>query len=98
MSKTRAERDGDILITTIKKLDDGYVIRIPMYFVERFKMMENEEVHVKEEFNKIVIQKSLPFTVANNNRKTIEELFANYNGDYEPTLIDWGTPVGREIW
>ena len=31
-------------------------------------------------------------------RKTIEELFANYDGTYEKETIDWGDPVGKEIW
>jgi len=30
-------------------------------------------------------------------RKTIEELFEGYEGDYEYEEIDWGEPVGAEI-
>ena len=87
------------MTTLIRKQDDSYFIRLPMYIVERFKIMENEEVYVNEEPGKIVIQKSRPLTVANdNNRKTIEELFADYDGEYEPFSIEWGRPVGREIW
>ena len=26
------------------------------------------------------------------------ELFANYNEDYEKQEIDWGEPVGKEVW
>ena len=90
---------GGILTTTIRKQDDNYFIRLPAYFVERFKIIENEEVYLLEEFNKIVIQKTRPLTVANdNNRKTIEELFADYDDDYEPFSIEWGRPKGREIW
>ena len=31
-------------------------------------------------------------------RKTIKELFANYDGKYEKQEIDWGEPQGKEIW
>jgi len=31
-------------------------------------------------------------------RKSIEERFKGYNGNYKPTEIDWGAPVGKEIW
>ena len=31
-------------------------------------------------------------------RKTIKELFANYDGNYEKQEIDWGEPQGKEIW
>lgn len=35
---------------------------------------------------------------AEKNYKTIEELFAGFDGEYEPVEIDWGKPVGKEIW
>ena len=31
-------------------------------------------------------------------KKNIRELFENYNGKYEPIEMDWGKPVGDEIW
>ncbi len=30
-------------------------------------------------------------------RKNIKQLFADYDGEYEPIDIDWGAPVGKEI-
>lgn len=30
-------------------------------------------------------------------RKSIVELFEKYDGDYKPSEIDWGEPVGNEI-
>lgn len=29
---------------------------------------------------------------------TIEELFADYHGEYRKTVVDWGEPQGKEIW
>jgi antitoxin component of MazEF toxin-antitoxin module len=29
---------------------------------------------------------------------TIEELFADFDGEYESVDIDWGKPVGDEVW
>ena len=31
-------------------------------------------------------------------RKNIKELFADYEGEHTPTEIDWGEPVGNEVW
>ena len=31
-------------------------------------------------------------------RKNIKELFADYHGEYTPIEIDWGEPVGEEVW
>jgi len=30
--------------------------------------------------------------------KSIEDLFEGFSGEYEPVEIDWGRPVGKEIW
>lgn len=29
---------------------------------------------------------------------TIETLFDDFYGEYEEVQIDWGNPIGREIW
>lgn len=31
-------------------------------------------------------------------RKTIKELLSEYQGEYQPSEIDWGNPLGEEIW
>ena len=31
-------------------------------------------------------------------RKNIVELFEGYDGEYKPTEIEWGIPIGEEIW
>lgn len=30
-------------------------------------------------------------------RESLEELFKDYHGNYQPTEYDWGDPVGEEI-
>jgi antitoxin MazE len=30
--------------------------------------------------------------------KSIQELFEGFDGEYEPVEIDWGKPVGDEVW
>ncbi|MGN1107178.1 MAG: hypothetical protein ACI4RH_11035 [Huintestinicola sp.] len=34
----------------------------------------------------------------NEKRKTLEELFENYSGEYIAEEIDWGEDVGKERW
>lgn len=31
-------------------------------------------------------------------RKNIVELFEGYDGEYKPTEMEWGIPIGEEIW
>ena len=35
---------------------------------------------------------------ADKKHKTIDELFEGYEGDYKPEEIDYGEPVGKEIF
>ena len=87
------------MTATIQRLDDSYIVRLPIKVVERIKMNENDIVQILEEYGKIIIQKPQPLTIANDTtRKSIDELFAGYEDEYEPIPIDWGTPVGDEVW
>lgn len=36
-------------------------------------------------------------TIKTKPRQNIIELFADYDGEYTPTTIDWGEPTGAEI-
>jgi antitoxin MazE len=62
-------------------------------------LKESDVVQVIGELGRIVIQKQGTATIANDpTRKSIDELFEGYDGDYEPIEIDWGKPEGNEIW
>jgi len=87
------------MTATIQRIDDSYIIRFPASIIENAKIIESEVVKVFEEYGRIIIQKSEMISLANDTtRTTISELFDGYEGEYEPVLIDWGTPVGKEIW
>jgi len=67
--------------------------------IKHFKVKESEVVEVFEEYGRIVIQKAETTTHATDPmRKTISELFEGYEDECEPVFIDWGVPVGKEIW
>lgn len=79
------------MITTIQKWGNSQGIRIPKSILETVDWKENEAINLFADDDRIVIEKA-------NKRKSIEELFENFNGEYEPTEFDWGKPVGNEIW
>lgn len=79
------------MITTIQKWGNSQGIRIPKSILDTVDWKENESICLFADDDRIVIQKA-------NKRKSIEELFENFNGEYEPTEFDWGKPVGNEIW
>lgn len=39
-----------------------------------------------------------PVTENEKSKITLSLFFENYEEDYRPKEIDWGKPVGREIW
>jgi len=87
------------MTATIQRVDGSYIVRFPDSIIDSVKIKESEVVHVFEENGRIIIQKSDMTTIANDTtRTTIDELFEGYEGEYDPVLIDWGVPVGKEIW
>lgn len=77
--------------TTIQKWGNSQGIRIPKIILDEVKWAENEDIVIKTEDERIVIEKA-------RKRKNIIELFENYEEEYNSTEIDWGKPKGVEIW
>ena len=78
------------MTTEVLRMNDSYLVRLPAIILDRVKVKENEEVQIFEESGRIVIQKTKPFTIANDTtRKTIDELFENFDGEYEPVEMGW---------
>lgn len=79
--------------TTIQKWGNSQGIRIPKAILDTLKWSENEKVMILVQDNKLIIEKS-----KEEQKKTIKELFQNFEGEYETIKIDWGNPEGEEIW
>jgi antitoxin MazE len=83
----------------IVKWGNSQGIRIPKVFLENINISENEPVDVILENEKIIIKKA-----DSKRHKTIKERLVEFYGtDFgqthiEPKEIDWGEPMGREIW
>lgn len=78
--------------TTIQKWGNSQGIRLPKIILDDLNIHEGEEVEIFTENNSIIIKP------ASKKRKSIQELFDDYNDDYVPEEIDWGKPVGGEVW
>ncbi|MCI8761087.1 MAG: AbrB/MazE/SpoVT family DNA-binding domain-containing protein [Clostridia bacterium] len=79
------------MTTTIQKWGNSQGIRIPKILLDTVEWGENEQIIILVDNGKLVIEKA-------NNRKNIKELFEDFEGKYEPIEMDWGEPVGEEIW
>lgn len=51
-----------------------------------------------EKFVDVLVQIDAEMYHQAEKRKNIKELFADYHEEYTPVEIDWGKPVGEEVW
>ncbi len=79
------------MITTIQKWGNSQGIRIPKFILEAVNWNDNENLVVKTDNDKLIIEKA-------EKRKNIMELFADFDGEYVPVEMNWGDPVGEEVW
>ncbi len=77
--------------TTIQKWGNSQGIRIPKFILDSVHWRENEKLVMSAENDKIIIERA-------GKRKNIKELFADFDGEYVPVEMDWGDPVGEEVW
>ena len=83
------------MLTTIQKWGNSQAVRLPKALLETVFLQENDTVEIVAERDLIIIKKA---TRARRAKKSLEERFENYTGDYQCTEYDWGTPVGKEVW
>ena len=94
------------MTATIVKWGNSRGIRLPKPFLETLDLNENDTVDIMTENDAIVIRKS-----TNRQRKTLKQRLEEFHcSDIEailkeadannefPIMIDWGKPVGEEIW
>ena len=79
------------MITNIQKWGNSQGIRIPKSILDDVNFSDNERVMMYVEDSKIIIKKA-------DERKNINQLFEDFDEEYKPVSIDWGKPVGDEIW
>ena len=79
------------MTTTIQKWGNSQGIRIPKFILETLNWTGSERLVVSAGDDKIIIERA-------ERRKNIKELFADYHEEYTPIEIDWGEPVGEEVW
>jgi antitoxin MazE len=78
--------------TTVKKWGNSAAARIPSSVLQAAKLNLNETVEIHEESGRIVIEARAKKAY------TLDELLAAMDQSNLPELVDWGSPVGKEIW
>jgi antitoxin MazE len=90
------------MTTAIVKWGNSQGIRLPKAFLQSTNLSENDKVDVLLENETIIIKK----TSVKKHLTTKERLVEFYGTDIKKILtktkrqkeVDWGNPVGKEIW
>ena len=83
-----------VIKSNVFKCGDVQAIKIPSSILKNLNWSEDEKLELEIQNGEIRIKKIIDLE----KRKTIEELFVNHKEEYECEVIDWGNPVGKEIW
>ena len=74
----------------IQKWGNSQAVRLPRAALNAANMSVNDAVSIDVQENLITLRK-LP------QRRTLDDLFAGYTGDYQPAEYDFGADVGLEV-
>ena len=83
------------MLTTIQRWGNSQAVRLPKLVLESLFMQENDAVEITTDNDAIIIKKAKRKRRA---KKSLEERFENYTGDYKCSEYNWGKPVGKEVW
>ena len=81
------------MVATLQKWGNSNGIRIPKALLDELQWKDGDSLEISTENGNLLVKSIRP-----RKRKTIEELFAHYDGNYKPQEVDWGQPVGEEVW
>ena len=86
---------SNVRIMRVNKWGNSLGIRFPSEFVDLIQLEDKSLVELRIDGSMLVISKH----ETEEPRKTIQELFDMYPADFiEDEEIDWGAPVGGEVW
>lgn len=83
----------------ISKWGNSNAIRLPSSLLKALGMTENDEFTCRiNKYNQLILEMKKK-EKSNFKPKSVAELFKDYSSDYKGEQeMDWGTPVGNEVW
>jgi antitoxin MazE len=80
------------MLTKVQKWGNSLALRIPKTFAEEMQIAADSAVELTVEDGKLVI------TPAAGKAISLEDLLDAVTADNLHSEIDWGVPVGKEVW
>jgi len=79
------------MTVTLHRWGNSIGLRLPKPLLEQVGLGEGSKVDLKVEAGRLVIEPV-------RRKLTMSELLEGITPDDRPELVDWGPPVGREVW
>jgi antitoxin MazE len=80
--------------TVVRKWGNSIAVRLPKASARKFGLREGSTVRIIEEEK----TRSLSIRALHEHEYTLKELLSRVTPKNLHKLIDWGPPVGKEIW
>lgn len=78
--------------TKLSKCGNSHLLQIPMSILNVLNWKDDDILNLKIKDNKLIIENS------SDDEINIEDLFEDFNDQYEKEDIDWGKMIGKEVW
>lgn len=78
--------------TKLSKCGNSHVLQIPMSILDVLNWKDDDILNLKIKGNKLIIENSY------DDEMNIEDLFEDFNWQYEKEDFDWGKVTGKEVW
>jgi antitoxin MazE len=86
------QKRSPVVTIKVQKWGKGLAIRIPSAYAKEISLQEGSQVIVR------VVNGSLVVQLLSKTVPTLEDLVSGITPENRHEEVDWGRPVGREIW
>jgi antitoxin MazE len=80
------------MAVTLHRWGNSVGLRLPKPLLEMLGLKEGSEVDVTVEDDRLVIKPHRP------QRLTLKDVLAGFTPEDRAGEVDWGAPVGKEVW
>jgi antitoxin MazE len=82
------------MTTRLQKWGNSQGLRLPRHILEEAEIHVGDEVDITSKDGTIIISPIRHIR----GKYDIRELLSHIPKDYKPEEVDWGKPVGKEVW
>lgn len=82
------------MLTRIQKWGNSQGVRVPTRLMRAARIEVGDEVDVTVDGDRIILERSRRVR----GKYRLADLVAQMPEDYQPEEVDWGPPVGGEVW